>query len=166
VPVPAAAPSRRHHGWRRWLSARLVTVGVEVVLALVVRLGAVSRYLRGDRGDGTMTALAGRLPDAWFGDAREIGQSLELDQLTFRSALATLPPPPHDVYLSVNATPELLVHPGLYAMLTDDIDVERVIIEVTEHIAIHSYDAIRAALATARERGIRLAVDDTGAVYA
>lgn len=44
--------------------------------------------------------------------------------------------------------------------------LERITIEITEHAAVARYEDIRAALLPHRERGVRLAVDDTGAGYA
>lgn len=109
----------------------------------------------------------GRAPDRWFAEARETAQNLALDLLAFRTALQLLPVMPHDSYLSINASPELIMDPALQSLLLDGgVPLERVVIEVTEHVAIHSYDEIHTALAPLRERGVRLAVDDTGAGYA
>ncbi|MDP9101815.1 MAG: EAL domain-containing protein [Actinomycetota bacterium] len=108
----------------------------------------------------------GRSPDTWFTEARDAGQSVSLDLLTFRLALATLPALPPGAYLSVNATPELIADPALAALLGPGFAVDRIVLEVTEHVAIASYEAITAALAPLKERGMRIAVDDAGAGYA
>lgn len=109
----------------------------------------------------------GRGPDQWFREARETGLALELDQLTFRAALELLPSLPDDVYLSVNASPGLILDPALNRMLlSGDVPLERVVLEVTEHVEIARYDDVHEALAPLRERGLRVAVDDTGAGYA
>ncbi|MCW2573300.1 MAG: diguanylate phosphodiesterase [Frankiales bacterium] len=109
----------------------------------------------------------GRSPDTWFAEAAETGQALALDRLALQTALQRLPSLPEHVSLSINATPELILDPLLSALLTGDgIDLGRIILEITEHVAIPQYDDIRAALLPLRERGMRLAVDDTGAGYA
>jgi EAL domain-containing protein (putative c-di-GMP-specific phosphodiesterase class I) len=109
----------------------------------------------------------GRGPEAWFAEARSIGFGLELDRLCFSAALDLLPVLPPDVSLSVNTSPELLVDPAFQQLLTGpDVDLSRLVVEVTEHVEIGRYDDIRAALLPVRERGLRLAVDDTGAGYA
>jgi EAL domain-containing protein (putative c-di-GMP-specific phosphodiesterase class I) len=46
------------------------------------------------------------------------------------------------------------------------VDPERVIIELTEHVRIDDYDLLLDSLSRVRERGARLAVDDTGAGFA
>ena len=51
----------------------------------------------------------GRSPAAWFHDAHVAGRTRDLDELTFTAALAAFPALPPDVYLSVNASPELLM---------------------------------------------------------
>jgi EAL domain-containing protein (putative c-di-GMP-specific phosphodiesterase class I) len=45
-------------------------------------------------------------------------------------------------------------------------DGERVVIEITEHDRVEDYDLIARALEDLRARGVRVAVDDTGAGYA
>jgi PAS domain S-box-containing protein len=109
----------------------------------------------------------GRSAGTWFGEAAETGQALALDRLALQSALQLLPSLPSHVSLAINATPELILDPLLSALLTaDGIDLGRIVLEITEHVAIPRYDDIRDALLPLRERGMRLAVDDTGAGYA
>jgi PAS domain S-box-containing protein len=109
----------------------------------------------------------GRLPDVWFQEAAEAGLALDLDRLTFMAALELIPSLPDGCQLSINATPELLVdHDFQQRLLRPELPCERLIIEITEHVRISSYADVAAALSPLRERGIRLAVDDTGAGYA
>jgi EAL domain-containing protein (putative c-di-GMP-specific phosphodiesterase class I) len=104
---------------------------------------------------------------AWFTDARETGRALALDQSTFYAALDTIDHLPPDCYLSVNASPELLTDPHFVHTLADSqVPLERLVVEITEHVMIGRYDHIRCALLPLRERGLRLAIDDTGAGYA
>jgi EAL domain-containing protein (putative c-di-GMP-specific phosphodiesterase class I) len=44
-------------------------------------------------------------------------------------------------------------------------DLERVVLEMTEHAPIADYDELRRSLQLWRERGLRIAVDDAGAGY-
>jgi EAL domain-containing protein (putative c-di-GMP-specific phosphodiesterase class I) len=111
----------------------------------------------------------GRGPDRWFRDAADVGLALEFDRLAFRSALALFPLIPADVYLSINATPELVLSGALQAELLDpavQLPLDRLVIEVTEHARVTSYSELQAVLTPLRERGVRVAVDDTGAGYA
>lgn len=101
----------------------------------------------------------GRGPDVWFAEAHDTGQALALDRLTFLSALETLAALPDGTYLSINATPELLTDPQLLERLTSGrVPLERLVVEITEHIEIGRYDQILAGLLPLRERGLRLAV--------
>jgi PAS domain S-box-containing protein len=109
----------------------------------------------------------GRRPYVWFTEARETGQALELDRFAFFAGLDTMRDLPADCYLSVNASPELITDPDFAQRLIDaNVALDRLVIEITEHVKISCYDDIRAALLPLRERGVRLAVDDTGAGYA
>ncbi len=109
----------------------------------------------------------GRGPDQWFADARECGSSLDLDRLAFDTGAQVIGALPADAYLSINATPELILDERWReTLLTGDFPLERLVVEITEHVEISSYDALNAALLPLRERGVRLAIDDTGAGYA
>jgi PAS domain S-box-containing protein len=109
----------------------------------------------------------GRGPDEWFRDARDTGLGLALDRLAATTALTHLRLLPEQCYLSVNASPELLVDGSFLRELADSgLPLERLVIEITEHLNISSYRELHAALAEVRERGLRLAIDDTGAGYA
>ena len=109
----------------------------------------------------------GRPPDIWLAEAVETGQGLAMDRLAFTAAVRHLKRLPEHCYLSVNATPELIVHGKLTELLlAQHVPLERLVIELTEHVKIASYADLHAGLAQLRERGVRLAVDDTGAGYA
>ncbi len=103
-------------------------------------------------------------PDARFGAAVLAGLGIDLELATLRAAItaasAVLPPV---AYLSLNASPGLITSGALRTLLGG---VERpVILEITEHVAITDYAALRAELA-ALGPTVRLAVDDAGAGYA
>ncbi|MDX6221359.1 MAG: hypothetical protein QOD91_413 [Frankiales bacterium] len=145
------------------LQSVLATCEVDVALQPIVSL--CSGRLAG------VEALArfrdGRGPDAWFREARESGLAKELDELAFNAALTAFAALPESCYVSVNASPALIMDPTFAAGLLDSaLPLDRLVIEITEHVAISDYDAVNAALNCLRERGVRLAVDDTGAGYA
>jgi PAS domain S-box-containing protein len=109
----------------------------------------------------------GRGPDQWFLEAQECGRLRALDELTFSSALDLFAELPESVYLSVNASPDLLVDPGFGDILaTSGLPLHRLVIEITEHARVADYAALKSALARLRQRGVRFAIDDTGAGYA
>lgn len=103
-----------------------------------------------------------RPPDQWFGEAAEIGRGVELELLAIRQALAAIPAFPEDVYLSINAASDTVLSP-LFAETLAGHPLERIVLEITEHDCIDDFEALEAAVAPLRARGLRLAVDDAGA---
>lgn len=109
----------------------------------------------------------GGCPDRWFADAHRAGVGTALERRALQSAIDLLPRLPPGVELSVNASPALVLDPAFEAVLARCGDGgRRLVIEITEHASVAHYDDISAALLPHRERGVRLAVDDTGAGYA
>ncbi len=106
-----------------------------------------------------------RTPDLWFSEASLVGRTAELESKAIRLALARLGELPADVYLTVNASPELITQGALADALRGQ-PLERIVVEVTEHQAIASYAAVAEAMAPLQHEGLRIAVDDAGAGYA
>lgn len=107
----------------------------------------------------------GRSPDVWFLEAAKAGLSHRLEMDTLCSALRALQVLPPDLYLSVNASPDVLRHGELLALL-QTVDPRRIVLELTEHYPVHDYERLNAALEPLRAAGLRLAIDDVGAGYA
>jgi len=180
VAFAAAAIGRSFSDARRIsfdvMSAERAVIAARQRVAHVLTEGAVDIALQPivDLNTGRavgVEALArfrdGRSVDEWLLEAASTGQGLAMERLTFLAALDLLDVLPDRAYLSVNSSPELLMHTSL----TDDLlhgsfPLERLVIEVTEHVKINRYADLHASLARLRERGVRLAVDDTGAGYA
>jgi EAL domain-containing protein (putative c-di-GMP-specific phosphodiesterase class I) len=106
-----------------------------------------------------------RSPDAWFGDAARCGLGAELECAAVAAALDVYDKLPAPFTLSVNASPETVAS-GAVAQLLAGRTIDRLTLEVTEHAAVADYDALNAALAPLRERGLKLAIDDAGAGFA
>jgi EAL domain-containing protein (putative c-di-GMP-specific phosphodiesterase class I) len=108
----------------------------------------------------------GRGPDLWFREAAEMGLGVELELLAVTSALARAGDLPSDIGISINASPSLILDARLStAIYQSGIALDRLTLEITEHAAVTEYDDISTALLVLRERGVRLAVDDTGGGY-
>ena len=105
-------------------------------------------------------------PDRWFAEAHDAGLGVSLELLAVRRAVTSLPCLPSGVGLSVNASPALVLDPEFAAELAGCAEPDRLTVEITEHAAVARYEDIAEALAPHRARGLRLAVDDTGAGYA
>ena len=106
-----------------------------------------------------------RAPDQWFELADRAGLGLELELHAITKALTALEQLPPGCSLSVNSSPELILTGRLYPLLDRMTDLSRVVLEITEHAAVHDYKALALSLEPFRRRGARLAVDDAGAGY-
>ena len=106
-----------------------------------------------------------RSPDVWFNEAAEVGLSEALEMAAIAKALTGLQQLPNDVYLSINVSPDNILNHAIHRTL-EGMPLHRLVLEVTEHVAIPDYAEFGQCLAPLRDRGIRLAVDDAGAGYA
>ncbi|PPK93106.1 EAL domain-containing protein (putative c-di-GMP-specific phosphodiesterase class I) [Kineococcus xinjiangensis] len=130
---------------------------VELSTGRVVGLEALSRF---------STAGGEPLrPERVFAEAHRRGGGAELEHLALTAALALLPCVPAGRYLSVNASPTVLLHPRTVPLLLAA-EPQRLVVEVTEHEPVQDYRALRAALDVLRGHGARIAVDDAGSGYA
>ena len=103
-------------------------------------------------------------PDTRFAAAAQAGLGIDLELATLGAAIsaaaAALSPA---AYLSLNASPRLITSGVLRTLLGG---LERpLVLEITEHVPIADYAALRAEVA-ALGPTVRLAVDDAGAGYA
>lgn len=105
-----------------------------------------------------------RTPDLWFAEAEEVDRREAFEMAAIGAATAMLPALPDGAFLAINVSPTTVLAPQFAAVLRD-VPADRIVVEITEHILISDYDAIRAALAPLRARGMRIAVDDAGAGY-
>jgi EAL domain-containing protein (putative c-di-GMP-specific phosphodiesterase class I) len=99
-------------------------------------------------------------PERWFELAHQVGLGVELELAAIAKALTAMPALPG--FMSVNASPVTLLSPELFELL-DDVDATRVVVELTEHTRVDSYEEYELALDRLRRRGVRVAVDDAGA---
>jgi EAL domain-containing protein (putative c-di-GMP-specific phosphodiesterase class I)/AmiR/NasT family two-component response regulator len=121
----------------------------------VVGLEALARF----------TSPPDRSTDTWLAEADAVGRLLEMEGACLRTAIGDLERLPEEAYLSFNVSPAMAIAPELHAVL-DGLPAERLVLEMTEHARVDDYPALKAALGTFRERGVRLAIDDAGAGFA
>lgn len=105
-----------------------------------------------------------RTPDLWFADAHDSGLGVELEMLAISRALAQLPLLPENVTLTINVGPRSVMCPEFREAVLA-LPSRRLILELTEHTVVDDYPALVAALKAMRQRGARIAIDDTGAGY-
>jgi len=106
-----------------------------------------------------------RPPDVWFSEANAVGLGTQLELVAVRAATKWFDHLPGSTYLSINVSPATALSPHFEKAL-GDIDLRRIVVEITEHAPVADYDALADALRGVRKQGVRLAVDDAGSGFA
>jgi EAL domain-containing protein (putative c-di-GMP-specific phosphodiesterase class I) len=106
-----------------------------------------------------------RSPDLWFIEAASVGLGPELEMKAVDAAVDNLIRLPADSFLAVNVSPELVMSGKLDALVERDV-CPRLVLELTEHVAVDDYVPIQQRIDPLRELGARVAVDDAGAGFA
>lgn len=127
---------------------------VHIATGDVVAAEGLTRFTSGDR-----------TPAEWFAAADTVGLRTELEVCAARTILATLAGSRPPSVISVNLSPDIVAS-GRLCELVGCVDPARVIVEITEHAPVESYDELHRVLDPFRNSGLRLAVDDAGAGYA
>jgi PAS domain S-box-containing protein len=102
----------------------------------------------------------GTAPDLAFADARAAGLEAELELATLAASIQAAADLPPGGWLSLNVSPGLVTANGRLAGVLRRAD-RPVVLEITEHVAVVDYPALRAAIGRLRP-AVRLAVDDAG----
>lgn len=125
---------------------------VDIRAGHVIGLEALTRFADGVR------------PDLRFAEAHGVGLGVPLEEETLATAMAAADNLPHNAWLSVNASPELLLDGGRLARSLAG-SRRMVVVEITEHVAIEDYARLREALRSLGSN-VRVAIDDAGAGFA
>jgi EAL domain-containing protein (putative c-di-GMP-specific phosphodiesterase class I) len=104
-------------------------------------------------------------PNVWFDEAARVGLVEALEVAVIQEELKGLRRLPRDVYVSLNVSP-ITVMSGALDTVLQRVPLDRVVLEITEHVSIADYAQVAKALQPLRNKGLRLAVDDAGAGYA
>ena len=108
----------------------------------------------------------GMSPESWFGAAHTVGRTQQLEMVAVRIALRYAPELPAPLYLALNVSPDTFVSAELRAVVLDSpLPNERIVLELTEHVAINDYGPVVASRELFRTAGVRVAIDDTGAGF-
>lgn len=128
---------------------------VSVADACVVGYEALSRFA----GSPSLT------PDLWFAAADRLGLGAPLEAEVLRRCLALRTALPDDCFLTVNLSPHLLGEPEVRDLLLGERDLSRIVIELTEHVAVTDAALLAATRHHVTERGGLVAMDDAGSGY-
>jgi EAL domain-containing protein (putative c-di-GMP-specific phosphodiesterase class I)/DNA-binding NarL/FixJ family response regulator len=106
-----------------------------------------------------------RDPDVWLAESAAAGLQVDLEMAAVRLALAQCKNLPFGAYLSVNLSPECLVHPDVRELL-EGANSKDLVVEITEHAQVDDYEALAIVIRAIRSGGGRIAVDDAGSGFA
>ena len=123
----------------------------EIASRRVVGYEALTRFADGTR------------PDLRFAEAAAVGLGGALEMACARAALEASVSLPDEAWLSLNTSPTVVLSGELARVL--GAAGRPIVIELTEHVAIDDYPALRRAI-VGLGPGVSLAVDDAGAGYA
>lgn len=155
------ARATRSREQRRALEQLLAGSGLEIALQPVVDL--TSGRCTSVEALSRFPAAVGS-PDRAFAAAQEAGLRFELECLAAGTALDVLSLLGPDQALAINLSPDVAAR--VMHLAPDDLRLDQIILEITEHAAVPSYGRIRERIKPLRERGLRLAIDDAGAGFA
>lgn len=108
---------------------------------------------------------SGVAPDAVFASAERTGLGVDLEVATAARAIEVLPSLDDGQYLSLNASPALILTQASSASAAD-LPWHRIVGELTEREDVDDYARLRLQLQPLRDLGMRFAIDDAGAGYA
>jgi len=106
-----------------------------------------------------------RTPDVWFAMAHSVGLGIELELAAIEMALSFLGRIPEQLSVAINASPEVIGSSAL-AVMIESVEPTRIVLELTEQIAVANYQHLSGRLADYRKQGVQLAIDDTGSGFA
>jgi EAL domain-containing protein (putative c-di-GMP-specific phosphodiesterase class I)/FixJ family two-component response regulator len=136
---------------------------IQMVYQPVLDLAA--GHLVGVEALARFAAGPSRGPDRWFAEAEGVGLGVDLELCAVSAALPSVRRLPRSTFLAVNVAPATLLSPQLNELVGPDV-APRLVIELTEHVPVEDYETVNAAAEMFRQRGVRIAIDDTGAGYA
>lgn len=110
-------------------------------------------------------ALPSRPPNVWFDIAESFGLGVELETNAIRNAIQEYCRVPSPLFLSLNCSPSM-IRSGRLNRVLDGMPLSRIVVEVTEQTRVDDFSALQRILDPLRARGLRTAMDDTGAGYA
>jgi PAS domain S-box-containing protein len=157
---------------RPGLGARRLEAADRTAMLAVIDAAAFTPYFQPivDLWDGSVVgheALTrftdGRPPNLVFGVAARAGLGIELEIACLRASIEASQRLPPSGYLSLNASPELVLSGKLVSILAEL--TRPIVVEITEHVEIDDYAGLRRELKRLGA-SVRLAVDDAGAGYA
>ncbi|HEY8753383.1 MAG TPA: EAL domain-containing protein [Arthrobacter sp.] len=118
----------------------------------VVGVEALSRFVSDD----------GASAELWFAEAEAVGLGANLEFSALGSAAAAAAKLPSNLYVSLNISPTSCLDPRLPELFDHiELPVDRIVLELTDTIPDEEYSHFVSAITPLRERGLRIAIDDS-----
>ncbi len=109
----------------------------------------------------------GQSPEHWFTEATSVGLGGELEFAALEAALRKAAKLPEHLYVALNLSPDTCLDPRLPELLKrSSLAADRIVLELTERLAVDEYVPLLASLEPMRQCGLRIAVDDAGSGFA
>ncbi|CAN5655373.1 hypothetical protein BH10ACT10_BH10ACT10_01150 [soil metagenome] len=106
-------------------------------------------------------------PEEVFAQAANAGLARRMELLAIEHAFSASQQLSERLYLAVNISPPVLCSPDFIATLRmADIDLTRVVVEITEHVSVEDYNQLQECREALRSLGVKVAIDDAGSGYA
>ena len=80
-----------------------------------------------------------RSPDAWFADAALVGLDVQLEMKVIEQALQSFTSLPSGVFVGFNVSPNIVIN-GQLDHAFQAVALERILLEINEHVSIREYD--------------------------
>lgn len=159
VAGPALADRRDMAETRSRLEHALTEREFHLVFQPIVDLG--SREIVGYEALTRFTD--GTRPDLRFTEAASVGLGPDYELATIEAALTAASHLPAEAFLTLNVSPGLVLESGRQLRRLIRATSRRLILELTEHVPIDDYAALRKAIGKLGD--VEIAVDDAGAGY-
>jgi len=145
------------------VTRRITSVLTEEAISLVYQpvFDLKQAHVVGFEALARFTTTPTRAPDAWFADAAQVGLDVALEMKVIEKALASFTSLPSGVYVGFNVSPNIVIN-GQLELAFKGMPLDRIVLEINEHVSIREYDEIAKAMVPLRAQGLRVSVDDTG----
>jgi EAL domain-containing protein (putative c-di-GMP-specific phosphodiesterase class I) len=170
----AFADSLQHHKREKRATTLMLKEVLKTGAVTSVYQPVVDIRLRRTIGYEALTRLAGNTfsgPDQLFKAAYENDSIWKLERLCRTRAIQGADKFGPDRLLFLNVEPDSFYDPVLRSEETSrllresDLKASQIVLEITEHSAVHDHEAFRQMLSFFQFHGFRLAVDDVGSGY-
>lgn len=156
--LPASFDRRGRKRITAVLGSRMLLTAFQPIRELpagnVVGFEALARFVSRD----------GASADTWFREAAAIGLGADLEIAALHSALSAAREIPAHLFVAFNLSPATCTDPRVQALLeSGQVALDRIVVELVGQIAGPKLDGLIRALGPLRQRGLRLAVDGSGA---